>query len=66
MIIFTGLTASSFTLTATPGNASDMDTQRAVINGLQIVGVIPEPDTLVMILIAGTAALLGIPRNKQR
>lgn len=56
MIIFTGLTGSSFTLTATPGDASDMSTQRAPINGIQIVGVIPEPVSASLLSLIAVAA----------
>lgn len=56
MIVFTGLTGSSFTLTATPSNASDMNAQRAPINGIQIVGVIPEPASALLISTVTAAA----------
>lgn len=57
VIIFTGLTDSSFTLTATPGASSDMSTQRAPINGIQIVGVIPEPASALLI---SSVTLIGL------
>lgn len=57
VIIFTGLTGSGFTLTATPGASSDMSTQRAPINGIQIVGVIPEPASALLI---SSVTLLGL------
>jgi hypothetical protein len=56
MIIFSGISGSSFTLTATPGDAQDMNNQRAAINGVQIVGVVPEPaSALLMSTIFATA-----------
>ena len=59
MIIFTGISGSSFTLTATPGDALDMDVQRAPINGIQIVGVVPEPaSALLMSTVLGTALFI--------
>lgn len=57
MIIFSGLTGSSFTLTATPGEAMDMDNQRAVINGIQIVGVVPEPASALLFCVVTVIAL---------
>ncbi len=56
MIIFTGLTGSGFTLTATPGSAQDMNNQRAPINGIQIVGVIPEPVSVSLLSFIAAAA----------
>ncbi|MFA7369815.1 MAG: PEP-CTERM sorting domain-containing protein, partial [Kiritimatiellales bacterium] len=62
MIIFTGLTGASFTLTATPSVASDMGNQRAPINGIQIVGVIPEPASA-LLMSTVTAAAFFIRRR---
>lgn len=57
VIVFTGLTGASFTLTATPGAAADMFNQRAVINGIQIVGVVPEPASALLI---SSVTLMGL------
>ena len=57
VIIFSGLTGSGFTLTATPGDASNMDVQRAAVNGVQIVGVVPEPAVVGLMAVVGGAAV---------
>lgn len=56
MIIFSGISGSSFTLTATPGDSGDMDVQRAPINGIQIVGVIPEPASALLVSVVAVIA----------
>jgi hypothetical protein len=60
-LVFTGLSAASFVLSATPGPASDA-TLRAPINGVQIVQV-PEPAALASLLL-GATILGGIRRRR--
>ena len=57
MIIFSGLTGSSFTLTADPTGTSD-GLYRAPINGIQVVGVIPEPATIGLVSLFGGGVIL--------
>lgn len=57
---FTGITGSSFTITAGGGASSDIP--RAPINGFQIVGTVPEPATGIL----GLGALgLGLRRRRR-
>ena len=65
VMIFSGLTGSSFTLTATPGNTLNDVPGRAPINGIQIVGVIPEPATGILFAGAGLVGL-GMRRLRRR
>jgi hypothetical protein len=55
VIIFTGQTDPSFTLTATPQSSSD-SALRAPINAIQIVGVIPEPVSASLLSLIAAAA----------
>lgn len=54
-VVFTGLSAASFTLNAVGTAGSPL---RAPINGIQVVGVVPEPATISLLALAGLAAVL--------
>lgn len=56
-VVFTGVSGASFTVAAV-GTGTGSGTYRAPINGIQIVGVIPEPTTLSLLALAGLAAIL--------
>ena len=58
-VILSGISGSSFTLTATGGASSDL--LRAPINGFQIIGTIPEPSTALL----GLIGLAGLLRRKR-
>jgi hypothetical protein len=60
MIIFSGLTGSSFTLTADP--VSGQEGLRAPVNGMQIVGVVPEPASA--LLLVGGFSLICLIRRR--
>lgn len=60
-IIFSGLTGSSFTLTADPTDTDSPLGQRAPINGIQVVGVVPEPASALMLLAGG--GLIALKRR---
>ena len=56
-IVFTGLTADGFIL------RTEEQSFRAQINGLQIIGVVPEPGTMVLLGMGGLAVLLARRRR---
>lgn len=56
-LISPDLTADSITITAV-GTAAGTATLRAPINGIQIIGVVPEPGTVSLLILGGAAALL--------
>jgi hypothetical protein len=58
-VILSGISGSSFILTATGGASADI--LRAPINGFQIIGTIPEPSTALL----GLLALTGLCRRKR-
>jgi len=53
MVVFTGLTSPTFTLTAVGGPNQNSATFRAPVNGIQVIGVAPIPEP-------ATAGLLGV------
>jgi hypothetical protein len=57
-LVFSGLTGSSFTLTAVGGSnaGGTPGVRRAPVNGIQIVGVVPEPGSLALLTL-GLGAL---------
>ena len=55
-VLLSGITGSSFTLAATPGATPDIN--RAPINGIQIVEVVPEPSTTALLGLGGLALIL--------
>ena len=57
MIIFSGLTGDSFTLTG-EGNAASSGGLYAPINGIQVVGVIPEPAVMGLVGVFGGGLLI--------
>lgn len=62
-IKFSGVSGSSFVLTADPGPAATT-TLRAAINGVQIVGV-PEPSTFALLGLAGAGFLAHYIRRRR-
>lgn len=54
-VVFASVSSASFTLNAVGTAGSPL---RAPINGIQIVGVVPEPTTLSLLALAGLAAVL--------
>jgi hypothetical protein len=60
--VFTGLTSTEFQLTGTPTIG---DAPRAPINGIEIVAVVPEPSTVIM-LGMGLVGLVELVRRARR